>query len=64
LASRERKTDVHLTGPLQRDPATRHPTVTLFELSDVFCDGVVNLRRPGHALKIDFECRLHHPSPN
>jgi hypothetical protein len=24
----------------------------------------MNLRRPGHALKIDFEWRLHHPSPN
>src|SRR5271155_4632102 len=63
-AVRQREANVHLVKSAvlmvsarraQCDPAARHPAISLLELGDMLCNGILDLRRTRQALKIDFE---------
>src|ERR1019366_4045619 len=68
----KRQTDVDLIKPacpvmtagcLQHHPASRYATETLLKISDVLGEDGLDLRPRFHALKFDFDWRLHDLTP-
>jgi hypothetical protein len=71
-AVRKRQTDIDLVettfavmtaGTFQHHSASRHATKTLLELSDVLGNRSLDVRLRIHALKINFDRRLHILTP-
>jgi hypothetical protein len=54
---------VMTAGRFQHHPACGHSTETLLKVSDVLGEGSLDLRPRFHALKFDFDRRLHDLTP-